>query len=139
MSFIVRYQKFIDAIHTVEISLPVDEQGQRLGQEIATVDGYSYVTLPDGVTLPAQPAEITVEPVTLTEALKADISAASPHVKLINQRVKDMIAQQYSIQDEIKLLRTAPSEEFEIYNAHVEACRDWGKQEKANLGLTLSL
>lgn len=93
------------------------------------------MALPDGVTLPAQPAEITVEPVTLTEALKADISAASPHVQLINQRVKEMIAQQYAIEDEIKLIRTAPSEEFDIYNAFVESCRQWGREQKAALGL----
>ena len=135
MSSIVRYRKFIDAVYTVEISLPADEQGQRVGQEIATVDGYTYVALPDGVTLPAQPAEITVEPVTLTEALKADISVASPHVQLINQRVKEMIAQQYAIEDEIKLIRTAPSEEFDIYNAFVESCRQWGREQKAALGL----
>lgn len=135
MSSIVRYQKFIDAVYTVEISLPVDEQGQRVGQEIATVDGYTYVSLPDGATLPAQPAEITVEPVTVTETVKAEISAASPHVQLINQRVKEMIAQQYSIEDEIKLIRTAPSEEFDIYNDFAEACRQWGRDQKALIGL----
>lgn len=135
MSSIVRYQKFIDAIHAVEISLPVDQDGQRLGQELATIDGVTYVSLPTGATLPAQPAKITVEPVTLTDALKAEIAAASPHVQLINERVKSMIAQQYTIEDEIKLLRAAPSEEFDIYNAFVEDCRQWGRDQKAALGL----
>ena len=95
----------------------------------------TYVSLPTGATLPAQPAEITVEPVTLTDALKAEISAASPHVQPINERVKAMIAQQYAIEDEIKLLRTAPSEKFDIYNAFVEDCRQWGRDQKAALGL----
>lgn len=135
MSSIVRYQKFIDAIHTVEISLPVDQDGQRLGQELATIDGVTYVSLPTGATLPAQPSEITVEPVTLTDALKAEIAAASPHVQLINERVKGMIAQQYAIEDEIKLLRTAPSEEFDVYNEYVESCRAWGRSQKSELGL----
>lgn len=135
MSSIVRYQKFIDAVYTVEISLPVDEQGQRVGQEIATVDGYTYVSLPDGVALPAQPDAITVEPVTLTEAVRVKISAASPHVQLINQRVKEMISEQYSVEDEIKLIRTAPSEEFDVYNSFVESCRQWGRDQKAALGL----
>ena len=27
----------------------------------------------------------------------------------------------------------APSEEFDIYNAHAEACRQWGKEQKALL------
>lgn len=54
----------------------------------------------------------------------------------IDQRVCEMIAESYSITDEIKLLRTAPSEEFDIYNAHAEACRQWGREQKALLGLT---
>ena len=48
----------------------------------------------------------------------------------INQRVRDMIREQYSIEDEIKLLRTAPSPEFELWNAHVEDCRAWGREQK---------
>ena len=39
------------------------------------------------------------------------------------------------IMNEIKLLRTAPSAEFEAYNAHAEACRAWGREQKAALGL----
>lgn len=53
----------------------------------------------------------------------------------INQRVREMIRSEYSIEDEIKLLRTAPSAEFEVYNEHAEACRDWGREEKRRLGL----
>lgn len=49
----------------------------------------------------------------------------------INQRVREMIREQYSIEDEIKLLRTAPSPEFELWNAHVEDCRAWGREQKA--------
>ena len=53
----------------------------------------------------------------------------------INQRVCEKIAEPYSMSDEIKLLRTAPSEEFDNYNEHVEACRAWGREQKALLGL----
>jgi len=56
-------------------------------------------------------------------------------VDAINQRVRDMIREQYSLEDEIQLLRTAPSAEFELWNAHVEACRDWGREQRALLGL----
>ena len=51
----------------------------------------------------------------------------------INQRVREMIREQYSIEDEIKLLRTAPSPEFELWNAYVEDCRAWGREQKALL------
>jgi len=49
--------------------------------------------------------------------------------------VQEMIAALYSLTDEIKLLRTAPSPEFAAYNAHAESCRAWGRAEKAKLGL----
>ena len=135
MTSIFAYQKFIDADRTVEIRLPEDENGQRLGTELATVDGTTYVSIPDGATLPAQPDEITVTPITLTQTLKTDIEDASPHVRLIRQLVLEKIAERYSMGDEIKLLRTAPSAEFEAYNAYAEDCRAWGREQKAALGL----
>ena len=135
MTSIYAYQKFIDADRTVEIRLPEEENGQRLGTELATVDGTTYVSIPNGASLPAQPEEITVELVTLTPELKARISDASPFVRMIRQMVSDKIAERYSTGDEIKLIRTAPSAEFEAYNAHAEACRAWGREQKAALGL----
>ena len=56
-------------------------------------------------------------------------------IEAINAKVVAMIREQYSIEDEIQLLRTAPSPEFELWNAHVEACLDWGREQKARLGL----
>lgn len=56
-------------------------------------------------------------------------------IEAINAKVVAMIREQYSIEDEIQLLRTAPSPEFELWNAHVEACRDLGREQKAQLGL----
>ena len=138
MPTIVSYQKHIDALITRELNLPAGESLQRLGTELATIDGVTYVSLPDGVTLPAeQPAEIagSIETVTLTGSLRDAIAAASPHVRLIRQMVQEKIAEVYSMADEIKLLRTAPSSEFEVYNAHAEDCRAWGRSQKAALGL----
>lgn len=115
------------------MAFPVDEQNNRLGQELATINGVTYCSV--NADLPPQPSEITVEVVDVTQAVKDEISAASPQVRLINEQVKQMIANQYSIENEIKLLRTAPSEEFDVYNAFVEDCRDWGRTQKALLGL----
>lgn len=50
-------------------------------------------------------------------------------------RVRERIAERYPIHEEIKLLRTAPSQEFDAYNAYAEACREWGREQKAMLGL----
>lgn len=135
MTYIVSYQKFIDSDRTIEIALPVGESNQRVGQELATVNGITYVAMPDGTTLPAQPSEITVSTVALNPELKAQISANSPSAQLINQLVVEKIAEKYSINDEIKLIRTQPSTQFDEYNAYVESCRTWGREQKALLGL----
>jgi hypothetical protein len=138
MISIISYRKHIDALTTRELRLPEDAAHQRIGQELATIDGLTYVSLPDGATLPAeQPAEIaaSVATVTLTAALRDAIANASPLVRLIRTNVSEKIAAQYSTGDEIKLLRTAPSAEFEAYNAYAEDCRAWGRAEKAKLGL----
>lgn len=139
MPSIVAYRKFIDAVRTVELRLPEDAQTrQRLGTELATIDGVTFVSLPADAALPTkQPEEIaeSIETITLTPAQRDAIKAASPHVRLINANVAEKIAERYSIGDEIKLLRTAPSPEFELYNAYVEECRAWGREQKAALGL----
>ena len=131
---IYAYTKYVDAIRTVEMLLPGSGM-ERQGQELATIDGITYVFVPDTATLPPQPPEITVAPVTLTDALRHSIKAASPHVWLINERVVAMIRQRYSVDDEIKMLRIAPSDETTAYNAYVEECRAWGREQKAEMGL----
>ena len=56
-------------------------------------------------------------------------------IAAINDEVKRRICAMFSIDDQIQLLRTAPSAEFEVFNEHAEACRDWGREEKRRLGL----
>lgn len=136
MTYIVSYQKHFNALTTKTIALPENPDGHGyVGTELATIDGTTYVALPDSAVLPEQPAEITVSLVDLTPELKVVISEASPHVRLIRERVAEKIAARYSVTDEIKLLRTAPSAEFEAYNAYAEDCRAWGREKKAALGL----
>lgn len=135
------YRKVITAINTFEIRLPESAPSQRQGQEIATLaDGRTIVCLDDGATLPAeQPAQIAASIEALPSPLPADLRAqimdASPHVRVINQRVVEKIRAEYSVDDEIKMLRIAPSAETTAWNDHVEACRAWGWAERAKLGL----
>jgi hypothetical protein len=135
------YRKVITAINTFEIRLPESAPGQRQGQEIATLtDGRTIVCLDDGATLPAeQPTQIAASiealPSPLPTELRAQIKDASPHARLINQRVVEKIRAEYSVDDEIKMLRIAPSAETTAWNDHVEACRAWGRAERAKLGL----
>lgn len=131
MSYIVAYQKHIDH-RTVTLALP-EESG---ATELCTIDNTTYVSVPDSVTLPVQPAEIADSVSTVTDGTTLDtIKQTSPHIKLINQRVVERIRERYSVDDELKMLRTAPSDESTAYGNYVEECRLWGKEQKALLGL----
>ena len=138
---IVRYRKVSDAYTTHQLQLP-DSHGAADSPrctELCTLnDGFTYVAIPGDVMLPEQPEVIrdSVEVLdALPDALREQIKTASPHVALINERVRQAIADRYSLADEIKLLRTAPSPEMAAYNAYAEECRAWGRMEKAKLGL----
>ena len=131
MPSIFSYQKYITSEITREFVFPYDSGGCELG----TVNGITYVSVPDGVTLPPQPTEINIIKVVLTEDEIKSIKLVSPHTKLIDARVREKIATKYATSDEIKLIRTSPSVEFDEYNAFVESCRLWGKTETEALGL----
>lgn len=151
MPTIYSYQKHIDNVITRELALPVDATGQRLGTELATIGGITYISLPDGATLPtAQPSEIaaSIKPVTLDAATHDAVVAASPHCKLIAQRMQAQIRAQYSADDEMFFARisigalmsqytmgTGEAAEVAAYGTFVEGVRAWGRAQRAALGL----
>lgn len=131
-----------------------EKQGDQVGQELATLaDGRTVVVLFDGHTLAKdQPAAIKASIETLAsplpDELKNQIREASPHVRLINQRVQERIRAVYSIDDEMKFSRLlhkaamglqtlteGDKAEILTYDKHVETARAWGKAERAKLGL----
>ena len=145
---IYSYRKHIDALRTVEIALPASENHQRIGTELATVNGTTYVHLPDGSVLPPQPPEIVAETVVLTPELSDAIKAASPHVWLINEQIKEKIREKYSSEDEMYYARISigvvmgaysflPGEQDAVlaYGAYIESIRQWGRDQRASLGL----
>ena len=135
MPKILAYKKITTRITTYTLVEPdTQDETQRI-TELCTIDSVTYVSIPDGVVLPDQPECLDITEATLTDELKAAIKVASPHVQLIDQRVSDMIRKQYSVNDEFKMLRLAPSEESALYNDYVEECRAWGRLEKGKLGL----
>ena len=106
--------------------------------ELCTIDGITYVSIPDGVAIDSDQHEYvlgTMDAPVLDDELRERICAASPHVELIRSRVRAMIEKEYSVYDEIKLIRTAPSPEFDVYNEHAELCRQWGREQREALGL----
>jgi hypothetical protein len=134
---IYKYQKILDQFTTHCLAEPdynLSETEDRI-TELCTIGVDTYVSVPDSIILPAQPEQITVEEVTLTDALIAELRAASPHVLLINDRVVAKIRERYGLNDEIKLLRIGLSEESSAYNDYAEECRAWGRGEKEKLGL----
>jgi len=137
MARIYSYQKIIDEYTTYTIVEPdyeLLETEDRI-TELCTIDGLTYASVPDSMQLPTQPECIDLQEVMVTDELKAKIKAASPHVRLINQRVEAMVRERYSTGDEFKMLRLAPSDESAAYNEYAEECRAWGRGEKTKLGL----
>jgi hypothetical protein len=140
MPTLIAYTKASDAYTTYQLTLP-DTQGQEpAGYEIAALsDGRTVVVLGDGHTLPEQPEQIAdsveILPSPLPQALREEIKAASPHAKLIDERVVQRIRDVYSVSDEIGLLRAGSGPEYDAWVAHVEACRAWGREQRALIGL----
>jgi len=136
---IISYIKHITPQITRTLVMPMDVNNHVIGTELATLaDAKTYICLPAGAKLPAnQPPEIatSIATVTLTPAQITEIKDLSPHVALIRSRVVSMIADKYSIQDEIKILKAPPGSVVDAYNLHVNNCRAWGVAEKAKLGL----
>ena len=122
------YRRVITLLITAELRLPDIEDAGRI-TELATVDGVTYVCVPDGVALPQpQPAEIAASicEVVLTEALRAAIRAESPHVRLINARVQEGID---GVSNFAQIDPALDATERAI------AYREWGWAEEAKLGL----
>jgi hypothetical protein len=103
--------------------------------ELAEINGEYYVHAPEDAEIPAQATEIEWQSVAMNEELHDAIIANSPRVRMINEEVVSRIRSRYSVNDEIKCLRLAPSVETQAWNDWTEACRAWGHEQKAALGL----
>ena len=116
--------------------------------ELCELDGWRYVAVPESVT-PSVPIELTTwEQVTLTPELREAIKAASPHAQLIAQRVIERIRATYPLDEELYFARISvgalqnsytllpgEAEALAQYQADVEAAREWGRAERAKIGL----
>jgi hypothetical protein len=121
-----KYKKIITDITTYTLVEPDYEllKLKERVQVIGELDGFTYISVPDSVTLPKE------QPILLIEAnLEAD--------KIDFQTVQKIRAQ-YSINDELKALRTAVggnTTEFTAYNAYVEKCKAAGTVLKQAVGV----
>ena len=130
------------------MALPYEMDSENQCTELCTLEGVTYVSVPDSVTLPDQPAELTITEATITPELRDAIKAESPHCRLITERMEMRISSKYSLSDEQYFARIgvgaalgaytfAPGEQDELlaFGAYVEAARQWGRDERAKLGL----
>ena len=144
MPSIISYRKASDETTTYRLATP---EG---ATELAEIDGITYVSLPDGSELPEQPEQIaaSVSTVTLTDQLRDAIKAASPHCKLISERVIERIRERYTYDDELYFTRITIGQQMGLYHMtaaevaevqafgeFVESARQWGRDERAKLGL----
>lgn len=144
MAHIVSYQKQSDAYTVYQLNAP---EGST---ELCTIDGVTYVSVPDD-DLPEQAAQISasiVNPVTLTTELREAIKAASPHCALIHERMEAKIRDKYSLSDEQYFSRISSGAALGIYTfeegesvalqafgAYIESVRQWGREQRGQLGL----
>lgn len=146
MPSIIAYRKASDVYTTYKLATPPDVASP----ELCTLDGITYVSLPDGVTLPEQPAQIadSVAVVVPDAALRAQIIAASTQCQLIDTQMRDQIRAAYPLEDELKFARigvgaamgmySPTSDEVQgmtVFGEFVEGIRQWGRAERAKLGL----
>ena len=118
------------------------------GLELCTLDGITYVTVPGDADMPDQHPEIALEEVVVDSALRDRILKESRACQLISQAVIDKIRSQYSVDDEAYFARigvgvalgayqfeAGEQEAMLAFGAYVEACRQWGRAQRAALGL----
>ena len=145
---IYAYTKVETPYTTIQMALPYEMDSENQCTELCTLEGVTYVSVPDSVTLPDQPAELTITEATITPELRDAIKAESPHCRLITERMEMRISSKYSLSDEQYFARIgvgaalgaytfAPGEQDELlaFGAYVEAARQWGRDERAKLGL----
>ena len=122
--------------------------GESGAVELAEFDGHAYVHVPDGATVPEQPTEIDWQAIVPDAALLARIKAESRPVQLIAEQMQHRIRSAYSAEDEAYFARIGvgvalgayqfqPGEQEALlaFGAHVESVRQWGRAERAKLGL----
>ena len=121
---------------------------EKIGTELATIDGVTYISLPDGETLPPQHPELVVEPVDLSEELITAIKGQSSFCRMISEQMIEKIRQRYSTDDEAYFARIGVGaalgaytfakgerEELLEFGAFVESVRQWGREQRASIGL----
>lgn len=116
--------------------------------ELCEIDGWWFVSVPEGAVMPDQWPEIEWQLATVTPERREQIKAQARPVQLISQRMIETIRAQYSIDDEMFFARIGVGAatgmyvptademtEMQTFGTFVEGVREWGRAERAKLGL----
>ena len=116
--------------------------------ELALLDGWYYVHVPDGTIVPEQPVEIQWQLANLDAAALERLKEASPLYQMIGAEIQNRIRKRYSPEREAAFARLGASvalgmheltdeerQEFLAYDSYVEEVRQWGRAERAAIGL----
>ncbi len=89
------YEKVTDQYTTYSLTCPDYEQTAVTARivELATIKGATYIYVPDGVSLPAQHAQVakTLKEITPDAALITQIRKESLHYQLIEKRISSVL------------------------------------------------
>lgn len=148
MATIYQYQKQITAGANGTVIDFVRSEGDTQPMELCTIDGTTYLSVPDGYVIPMQPVELGFTATVMTDALRETLKANSRAVQLITEEVQKLIRSKYSLEDEQYFARigvgaalgaytflTGEQEALLAFGTYVEECRQYGKAKRAELGL----
>lgn len=145
---IFKYQKIITEGPNGTTQTFVNADNDPRAVELAEVDGWHYVHVPIDAQLPEQAAEIQWQLAVVDDALREQIKAVSRPCALIYEEMQRRIRAAYPIEVEqyynrigtgaalgLYTFRTGEHEALVAYGAYVEFVRQWGRDERAKIGL----
>lgn len=116
--------------------------------EVAELDGWHYVHVPDPDSLPDQPDNIEWQEVALTQSEKEELRFISRRCQIIGDEMQAKIRERYKAEDEQYFSRIAANaalgtyqfkdgeeDKLAAYNAYIEDLRAWAQNERSKIGL----
>lgn len=148
MTSIYRYQPIITEGPNGTDFRPRAESPEHTLTELAVLDGWRYIAVPDGAVV-VVPDEIeTWEQIILTPELRETMKTESPHAHLAQSQFIEAVRARFTLDDELYFARIATgalmgsytfepgeAELLAEYQQHVEFCRAVLKTRYVELGL----
>lgn len=151
---IKQYKKIQTEFTTIMMSLPMVGFDEMFDPsvpkctELVTIDGITYVNVPEGVTLPEQHIKLSITDTVITDELILMLKEKSHPYKFINETAIRKIRERYSLDDEAYLnrisnghllgiytLEAGEMDKIVAYGTYVEDVRKWARIEKTKIGL----